>query len=71
MEQLTRCTCGNKFLVLMSHLSQDAAMVAEPCDPPTAYCPGCGGIWQHQDDKVWRKVVGVTTLQSLRQLSNG
>lgn len=70
MEEITPCSCGNKFMVLLNHMSQDAALVAEPCDPPTASCPGCGAVWQNEEGK-WKKVIGSTTLQALRHLSNG
>lgn len=69
MGDTRKCSCGNRFLVLLSEMSDDVSMIAEPSEPPTAWCPGCQAIWQHEDGK-WRREIGSTTLVSLRHLSN-
>lgn len=65
---MVACSCGNKFLVLLAHMSEDADMIAEPCVPATAYCPGCSAVWRMTAGK-WTKVVSQTSLQALRHLS--
>lgn len=69
MEEILRCTCGNKFMMPLAYLITNGSdLPLEPCEPPAALCPGCQAIWRCKDG-VWVKTVSSSTLGALRLMS--